>query len=118
VRIISDPFPVHSGGTGGKPGGAGAQPRGKPGDKPGGGAVFGRYGCCEKGLVLIRGTRLRGGGREPMARYESGALAECVFQGAENRDPKSGALVVDAKLDPANEQPLYLSHEHRGHDKN
>jgi hypothetical protein len=72
VRIISDPFPVHSGGRGGKPG-----------------AALGRYGCCEKGLVLIRG---RG---EGIGGYESGALAEFVVRGTEGRDPKSGALVLD-----------------------
>jgi hypothetical protein len=71
VRIISDPFPVHSGG---------------PGNPA---AAFGRYGCCEKGLVLIRG------GGEQIAGYESGALAEFVFSGTERRDPKSGALVID-----------------------
>jgi hypothetical protein len=79
VRIISDPFPVY-------PGGAGGNARGKPGAP----AAFGRYGCCEKGLVLIRG------GRDLTARYESGALAEFVFQGTEKRDRKSGALILDA----------------------
>jgi hypothetical protein len=89
VRIISDPFPVYSGGSGGH-GRAGNTTRGKPGDKPGAPAAFGRYGCCEKGLVLIRG------GRDLMTRYESGTLADFVFQGTEKRDPKSGALILDA----------------------
>jgi hypothetical protein len=81
VRIISDPFPVFSAGRGGA---AANRPGGKTA------AAFGRYGCCEKGLVLIRGSR------ERIAGYESGALAELVVQGTEGRDPKSGALVLDA----------------------
>jgi hypothetical protein len=71
VRIISDPFPVNTGGPGGKPG-----------------AVFGRYGCSERGLILVRG------GRELVEDYEPGMLAELVFQGTERRDTKSGALVL------------------------
>ncbi|MDR1238590.1 MAG: rRNA methyltransferase [Treponema sp.] len=90
VRIISDPFPLPSGGAGAGRNRAG----GKPGDRPGGAAVFGRYGCGEKGLVLIRGRR------ELMARYESGVLAEFVLHGAERRDPKSGALVLDSNAIP------------------
>jgi hypothetical protein len=71
VRIISDPFPVHDHG----------KDRG----------AFGRYGCCEKGLTLIRGRRTR------MERYESGTLAAFRVSGAEPRDPKSGALVIEAE---------------------
>jgi hypothetical protein len=86
VRIISDPFPVHSGGRGGgNRGGAGVTA-----------AAFGRYGCCEKGLVLIRGSG------EQIAGYESGALAEFAVQGTEGRDPKSGALVIDHELSGQN----------------
>jgi hypothetical protein len=68
VRIISDPFPVSSGG------------------KPG--AVFGRYGCSGRGLILVRG------GRELVEDYEPGFLTELVFQGTERRDLKSGALIL------------------------
>ncbi|MDR0624032.1 MAG: rRNA methyltransferase [Treponema sp.] len=80
VRIISDPFPV-------PPGGRGGENRGQAGGRA---DVFGRYGCCEKGLALIRGSR------ELTARYESGVLANFVLQGPEQRDPKSGALVLEA----------------------
>jgi hypothetical protein len=76
VRILSDAFPVKSGGSGG-------------GKRGGDDAVFGRYGCCEKGLVLLRGSR------ELMNGYNAGTLVELVFSGTENRDPKSGALVFD-----------------------
>jgi hypothetical protein len=72
ARILSDPFPVKSGGAGG-----------------GSGAVFGRYGCCEKGLALLRGSRAL------MMSCEAGTLAELAFSGTEGRDPKSGALVFD-----------------------
>jgi hypothetical protein len=71
LRIISDTFPVHDSGK----------------DR----AAFGRYGCCEKGLALIRGGRAR------MEQYKSGGLAAFRVSGAEGRDPKSGALVIDAE---------------------
>jgi hypothetical protein len=75
VRIISDPFPIHA--------------AGKKSDGGTAAAAFGRYGCCEKGLALIRGSR------ELTAPYESGTLAEFAVQGPERRDAKSGALVID-----------------------
>jgi hypothetical protein len=75
ARIISDPFPIHSAGE--KKNGVTAR------------AAFGRYGCCEKGLVLIRGSR------ELAAQYESGTLAELAVRGPERRDPKSRALIID-----------------------
>jgi hypothetical protein len=63
IRIISDPFPLPAGG----------------------GNAYGRYGCGERGLVLVRG------GRGRIGSLGSGALVQ-VKIGAE-RDLKSGALV-------------------------
>jgi hypothetical protein len=60
VRIISDPFPVGQG-------------------------AWGRYGCAEGGMVLVRG----GGGR--IKSLSSGFLVDAVSTGG--RDPKSGALL-------------------------
>jgi hypothetical protein len=82
VRIISDLFPVQAGR--GKTGGGRG---GRSGDKTV--PLFGRYGCCEKGLVLIRGSR------ELMEQYEPGTLKELVFRGTGERDPKSGAPALD-----------------------
>jgi hypothetical protein len=70
VRIISDAFPL--------PGGAAGKNNG----------VFGRYGCCEKGLVLLSGNR------NSIEKYVSGSLFECTFSGGEKHDAKSGALVI------------------------
>ena len=63
LRIISDPFPLSAGG----------------------GEAYGRYGCGERGLVLVRG------GRRRIESLGSGALVG-VNLGA-GRDLKSGALV-------------------------
>jgi hypothetical protein len=71
ARIISDPFPLESGG--------GVR----------GAAAFGRYGCCGKGLVLLRGSR------EQVGLRESGDLAELSLPEARGRDSKSGALIFD-----------------------
>ncbi|MDR3191444.1 MAG: rRNA methyltransferase [Treponema sp.] len=64
LRILSDPFPL-----------------------PAGGDLYGRYGCGEQGLVLVRG------GRRRLEDLPSGALAR-VKLGA-GRDLKSGALLGD-----------------------
>jgi hypothetical protein len=73
LRIISDPFPLPAGGE----------------DAYGGNSRYGRYGCGERGLVLVRGG---GGIIESLA---SGALV-WVKLGA-GRDLKSGALVGEAE---------------------
>jgi hypothetical protein len=75
VRIISDSFPLKSGGADGG--------RGRTG------AAFGRYGCGGKGLVLLRGSR------ELMKSCESGTLAELPVLESRGRDSKSGALIFD-----------------------
>ena len=59
TRVISDPFPV--------------------------GTLYGRYGCSDRGLVLVRGARAE------LEAMESGTLAELRI--TEKRDPKSGALI-------------------------
>jgi hypothetical protein len=61
VRIVSDSFPVPSG--------------------------FGRYGCCEKGLVLVTG------GKAAMEKAASGTEAPLVLSSPEKRDPKTNALI-------------------------
>jgi hypothetical protein len=66
IRVISDPFPL---------------PRTAPG-------LWGRYGCSERGLVLVTGNP-----RE-MEQAESGALLELPFPKDKQRDPKTGALVI------------------------
>ncbi|MDR2478780.1 MAG: small ribosomal subunit Rsm22 family protein [Treponema sp.] len=63
VRILSDAFPL-------------------PGGLPG------RYGCSERGLVLVTGERT------VMRNAHSGALVNAAFTGTEQRDPKSGALMA------------------------
>ena len=60
IRVISDSFPV--------------------------GDAWGRYGCCEKGLVLVRVSR-RG-----IDKTQSGGLVELALDGT--TDTKSGALVA------------------------
>jgi hypothetical protein len=64
VRIISDAFPL-----------------------PGKGE-FGRYGCSERGLMLVKGKR-----REIDA-LASGVLAEPALKESAEQDPKSGALIL------------------------
>jgi hypothetical protein len=65
VRIVSDSFPV---------------PRG-----------FGRYGCCEKGLVLVAG------GKAAMERAASGVEAPLILSSPEKRDPKTNALMGEVR---------------------
>ncbi|MDR0450141.1 MAG: hypothetical protein LBH26_02635, partial [Treponema sp.] len=67
LRILSDPFPL---------------PAGE-------GETYGRYGCGEQGLVLVKG------GRGKIERLQSGALARVKL--AARRDPKSGALEGEAE---------------------
>jgi hypothetical protein len=67
VRIISDPFPLG--------GGRGA-------------LVWGRYGCCDRGMALLEGER------GLLESCPAGVLVQAVFPG--RRDPKSGALVCHA----------------------
>jgi hypothetical protein len=67
LRIISDPFPLSAGG----------------------GEAYGRYGCGEGGLVLVRG------GRRRIESLGSGALVR-VSLGAK-RDLKSGALIGEVE---------------------
>jgi hypothetical protein len=68
VRIISDPFPVSPGTPG---------------------PAFGRYGCCEKGLVLVRGNQ------QAINQCGSGTLVELPVKTPAKQDPKSGALILD-----------------------
>jgi hypothetical protein len=70
VRVVSDAFPVPI--------------VGKCRD-----AGWGRYGCCEKGLVLLTGTRA------DIDAAASGTLLEVSFGADERRDPKTGALVAE-----------------------
>jgi hypothetical protein len=65
VRIVSDAFPL-----------------------PGGN--FGRYGCSERGLVLVRGKKPK------IDALVSGTLTEPDFKEPPEQDPKSGALVAEA----------------------
>ncbi|MDR2519097.1 MAG: rRNA methyltransferase [Spirochaetaceae bacterium] len=67
VRIISDPFPVSTGG-----------------------GRYGRYGCSAQGLVLLIGGK--GDMQSPALGF--GALVEAAFKG---RDPKTGALLAAAR---------------------
>jgi hypothetical protein len=64
LRIFSDPFPLSAEG-----------------------GLYGRYGCGERGLVLVRG------GRRELEELPSGALAR--VKPAAGRDLKSGALLGD-----------------------
>jgi len=77
IRIISDSFPVDGGAENdhGATRGAGA---------------WGRYGCCEHGLVLVTGNR------ENIEKSPSGCLEELrILSGS--KDAKSGALVAEKK---------------------
>jgi len=71
IRIISDAFPA--------------------GGKWGRNTRYGRYGCCERGLVLVTGSR------ESIEASPSGALEELPVL-ADVRDKKSGALIAEKKL--------------------
>jgi hypothetical protein len=71
ARIISDPFPLGG---------------------PGGGArAFGRYGCSARGLALVRGDK---GAIEALP---SGTLKTFAVKTPEQRDGKSGALMVELR---------------------
>jgi hypothetical protein len=72
ARIISDSFRLNA--AGGKNAESGS---------------WGRYGCSERGLVLLTGSR------ESVEASHSGALEEIAFNGT--IDAKSGALVVVKK---------------------
>jgi hypothetical protein len=65
IRVISDIFPLPD-------------------------ARFARYGCSEKGLVLLAGSRAN------IGNLHSGAVISVRIYGAEPRDKKSGAIVLDA----------------------
>jgi hypothetical protein len=65
IRIVSDAFPVSAGKAG-----------------------TGRYGCSQKGMVLVTGSRAQ------LKAAVSGTLLELPFPADEPRDPKSGALAV------------------------
>jgi ribosomal protein RSM22 (predicted rRNA methylase) len=54
------------------------------------GTRYARYGCSEKGLVLLAGSRTD---VDPL---QSGAVISARVSGTEPRDKKSGALVLDA----------------------
>ena len=56
-----------------------------------------RYGCSDKGLVLLAGNRTK------IAMLRSGAVISARVSGAEPRDKKSGAFVLDAALVPMGE---------------
>jgi hypothetical protein len=66
VRVISDSFPLE------------------------GSRNFGRYGCSVRGLVLARGSR------EDMAGLQSGMLKTFAVKVPEERDRKSGALLLSS----------------------
>jgi len=72
IRVISDAFPA---------GGNGAGKRGQ------GNESWVRYGCCERGLVLVTGSR------ENLESAASGALEELTI-GDGLLDAKSGALIA------------------------
>ncbi|MDR0637355.1 MAG: rRNA methyltransferase [Spirochaetaceae bacterium] len=65
IRVISDAFPLPD-------------------------TRYARYGCSEKGLVLLAGNRAE------IELLRSGAVISARISGAEPRDKKSGALVLDA----------------------
>jgi hypothetical protein len=66
VRILSDPFPLPADGR------------------------YGRYGCSEKGAVLVVGDK---------GKVDAGTVlwTPLPVPGKERRDPKTGALVVEVK---------------------
>jgi hypothetical protein len=72
VRIISDAFPL-------------------PHHR------YGRYGCSEKGLVLVSGEK------GAVERRAPGTLPRLVLPAQERRDPKTGALTAD--IPPAGVEP-------------
>ncbi|MDR0598755.1 MAG: rRNA methyltransferase [Treponema sp.] len=82
VRVVSDPFPVR----GVPPGGPGTAP-GRPAPE------WGRYGCSERGLVLLVGNAGGPGQAGP------GTLLELPLPGTPEReaprDPKTGALRLE-----------------------
>ncbi|MDR2194062.1 MAG: small ribosomal subunit Rsm22 family protein [Treponema sp.] len=70
VRVLSDCFPL---------------PPPTPGQKP----CAGRYGCSEKGLVLIRG------GEKAVGRLFAGTLLSLQVSRPERRDAKTNALLIE-----------------------
>jgi hypothetical protein len=72
IRVLSDQFPVT--------GLAAAKGRADP--------VFGRYGCCKLGAVLITGTE------SEMAAAPAGTLLRHKPPNGKQRDPTTGALIV------------------------
>jgi hypothetical protein len=54
------------------------------------GGNFGRYGCSERGLILVRGKKPK------IDALVSGSLAEPEFKEPPEQDAKSGALVAEA----------------------
>jgi hypothetical protein len=82
VRIISDAFPLDGGK---KQSGKNGSPRSQGENRR---ARFGRYGCSARGLVLVAGEK------DDVDALPSGALPELPAPVHENRDPKSGALLL------------------------
>ena len=77
IRIISDSFPVDGGGEKDRGANRGA-------------ACWGRYGCCEYGLVLVTGSRLS------LEKSPSGCLEELlILDGV--KDAKSGAFIAEKR---------------------
>jgi hypothetical protein len=70
ARIISDSFPL--------------------GKEPDGKETWGRYGCCEHGLVLVTGSR------RSLEHCTSGALEELELSG--RKDAKSGAYLAAKRI--------------------
>jgi hypothetical protein len=73
IRIISDTFPV--------------LPKTKK-------ACMGCYGCSEKGMVLVTGTGAQFNPAEPSGKIEPGTLLELPCPVKEQRDRKTGALIM------------------------
>lgn len=70
IRVLSDSFPL---------------PPLAPDQKP----LAGRYGCSDKGLILIRS------GRDAIGRLSAGTLLSLPFPKPERRDKKTNALLAD-----------------------
>jgi hypothetical protein len=77
VRLLSDPFPVE------------------------GGNRYGRYGCSEEGLVLVRGERSHIGALVSGSLFTAEEGPEIR---ARPRDRKSGAFIIDAGPPPRRER--------------
>jgi len=55
------------------------------------GGRFGRYGCSSRGLVLFAGEKTR------VEKLDCGSLVTPIFAANEERDKKSGALIIEVK---------------------